>query len=943
MLMKTSLKRLTALLIIFIFATASIQPAVFGAAGNEVIDVVATGTGNSAGDGDGDTVDGADAADEAGAPDIAESAAPAGPAVGSPAGYSDLSASYTDLTQDEKAEILNRLGMLLGDPDRGLMLDIKVRRSDAAVFFTRLLGQEQYVKDRSTTDFATSRFPDAPEGMWYTPYISYCTSIGIIAGRTDGYYYPDDNISEKEFANVLLKILGYEYEVDYNWDNVYEFSYDVGLFEDPAYLTRKEDNRDYYRRDVCDQVFAVLGLEKKNSSKLLIEELVETGAISEQAAADLGFDLSGLSRPGPDTNIYPEDADIYGVYHLEPDLLWVVFTKPVTFRDEAVEICQTYDYSKVLSVRVEEKSNRDALLRTGEQLPGMDYTIDISNVIEPDGTNAGMLSFDFTGYDAGAAKDTPGGLTSLKRDINALPGTLNNSAPPSDTGSGEGDAPGADAASGAAPGDGAGDDSGGAGEAGNAGGAGALPASTRPAGNADPSVDYFRITNAFTTASNELVVYFSHPISETALNVAYYNIVQGNSILCSGSAGQIQVELVENTINAVRLIASGATFSRGAQYRVTVSGRLTSVYTARMNEGVEDYYTFVAENVAERVDSFTLDSINTISQYGIELEFSQPIDASTARQTYNYQVLDQNNRKMDISSVSLVAVQNSVSGAASSGESRVVRISLTQPLLTHQDCSLTIIYAQNSKKTASIANQTYQFQYGGQSETVQKSPLALTGAISNDPATAELYFSLKLDPVSAVITSNYSINGYFDGKSLTANPVKVSYDPVLSPYMVRLYFPVDRRFSRDHLYSIRISNSIRDEKKQSPDRTLEMQFYANNRDSATPVLKDAVIVGEGIVRLDFSKEILFDPAIISEGNFILTDIDSNGANANLDSQLSPILVKYIDTSTIILRFDSIDISRKYNARFNAITDYSGLYTTRYPDQGSSVALRNGKR
>ena len=225
MLNKMRTNRLTAFIIIFLFTIVQPISAIIGATGNnfiavfaaaEITDVNAPEDSNAnapegaevnAPEGaEANAPEGADANASEGADnnagdiidvgyattaELTEAALPASPAPD----YSDLSANYADLTQDEKAEILNRLGLLLGDPDRGLMLDIKVRRSDAAVFFVRLLGQEQYVKDRSETDFATSRFPDAPEGMWYTPYISFCTSIGIIAGRTDGYYYPDDNIS----------------------------------------------------------------------------------------------------------------------------------------------------------------------------------------------------------------------------------------------------------------------------------------------------------------------------------------------------------------------------------------------------------------------------------------------------------------------------------------------------------------------------------------------------------------------------------------------------------------------------------------------------------------------------------------------------------------------------------------------------------------------------
>ena len=948
-------KRLLSLIIVLVFLITSSLPAAFGAGGATGATAwAATGAVGEAPDDEeadgaatvGGAEDGEDGEDAEGA-EGAEGAEEA-----PPPDYSDLSASYADLTQDEKAQILNRLGVLLGDPDRGLMLEIMVRRSDAAVLFTRLLGREQYVKDRMETEFATSRFPDAPEGMWYTPYIAFCTSIGIIVGRDDGYFYPDDNISEKEFANVLLKILGYEYGADYFWDTVYEFSYDIGLFEDPEYATRTVDNREYYRRDVCDQLFAVLGLEKKNSPKLLIEELIETGAISERVAADLGFDLSGLTSPGTyDAGGEPVDADIFGIYHLEPDLIWVVFTKAVTFRDDSIEICQTYDYSKSLAVRVEGKTPRDLLLRTGEQIPGMDYTLEIYNVIEADGTNAGYLDMDLVGYIPGAAKDTPGGLTSLVRDANNLPGPSQAAAQSPPAGQDDGgviDASGGSSGQTAADANTTQQPDGVATtpqqDGGTTSDTPATPTTTAPVpptqtGNADREADYFRIINAYTTASNELIVYYSHPVSEAALNASYYYINQGSTILCSGSAGQIGAELVEYSTSSVKLTVSGLTFVRDTQYSVTVSGQLISSYTARLNDGSQDSFTFTADNVAVRVDNFTLDNIVTPTQYSLEVEFSQAINNEVAMQAFNYQVMDHNGKKIDVSNVTIITDTGSAIGAGSTTAAKKVRINLAQPLLTRQNCTLTVIYIQNSTQTSIIANQVYQFQYSGQGETVQKSAIALTGAISNDASSVILYFSQKLDPVSAAILSNYSVNGVFEGANQTITPVKATYDADLTPFMVQLYFASNRQFVKDRAYSVRISASIRDEKRHSPDRAPEMQFFASNQEPVNPVLKDAVIVGDGIVRLDFSKQILFDPARISEGNFRLLD-SAGGAGA---AQITPILVKYIDPVTVILRFDSLDMSRKYSVHFVSISDISGQYTTRYPELGSSVAVRAGKR
>jgi len=909
-----------------ILAAPAFNPAVYAAQGDDVIGVIFDENAHLA---QADPDDGEDTGelDDAGA--AFGAAAQGGSSSGAGGGwtaeaalldYPDLSARYADLTQVEKALILYRLGVLKGDVDGSLMLDMKVRRSDAAVFFTRLLGREQYVVDRAGDEFASTRFPDSPDDAWFTPYIAFCTSIGIIVGRDDGYYYPDDTISEKEFANVLLKILGYEYNLDYNWNTVYEFAYDIGLFDDPAYATRTEDNREYFRRDVCEQVFAVLSLEKRDSTKLLIEELVESGAIIEATALELGFDLSGLSYPGfSGGGGYPDFADIYGVYHLEPDLLWVVFNKPVSFHDEAVMISQTYDFSEILNARVETKTSRDALLRTDGQKPNMEYMIDISNVLEMDGTNAGMLSFEFWGYDPRAQADSPGGLTSLTRDVNNLPGSPLGGEYIESAGGG-GNADGGDGSSGTS--------------------SGQTQQSGWAAGNADPSVEYFRIINAYTTAYNELLVYFSHPITDAATVSSLYTVLQGGTVLSNGAAGQIKAEIVENSVNAVLLTVSGLAFTRGSQYRLSVGGNLISSYTAALNEGAGDAFNFTAEIVTERNEAFALTSVEGISQYGVELEFTQPLDADVAQREFNYVVTDYNGRRQDVLSVNIASGPASAGGGSSGA--RVVRLNLSQPLFPNQGYELTVVFSQNFARTETIVNRTYPFQYSGRAEAVLKSTLALTGAVSYDPSSVELYFNQKLDPVSAVINSNYTINGMFGGVHYSVNPVKASYDPQLTPFMVRLYFQSDRKFEKDRAYSIRIGNTIRDEKRTSPEHPIEMQFFASNRDPAEPVLKDAVIVGDGVVRLDFVKEIQFDPARITDGNFRLIDMDG-GAAAGNEQTIMPILAKYIDSTTVILRFSSLDASRRYRVYFISISDFSGQYTTRYPDHGSSVAVRNGKR
>ena len=865
----------------------------------------------------------------------------------------ELSARSTNLTSEQKAEILNRLGMLKGDPNIGLMLDIKVRRSDAAVFFTRLLGKEQHVIDNKDAAYAMTDFPDTLEGSWYTPYVSYCVSIGLIAGRTDGLYYPDDNISEKEFANVLLKILGYEYNVDYSWDDVYEFSYDIGLFEESSYAVKTEDNRDYYRKDVCDQVFSVLGLEKKNSTKILIEELVDTGSISLDAAYELGFDLSNSDVAGgqsgnADSIPLEEYADIEAIYHTAADMIWVIFTKDVTVKIENIEISQTYDFSKTLEIDVLEMTSRDLLIKTSKQEKDIDYTIDINNVIEKNGENAGMLSFDFLGFNPQAKNDTEEGLTTKSRqDFLAAVESQKQSGINSGSSQTGGTASGGNASANNAntettgneqsTGSGTGSTTGNGGTANQAGtqtGTGSQGSSSGSStGNADMSVDYFRIINAYTTASNQMVAYFSQPISETALNDTYYNIFQEGILFASGESGGIKAMLLENTNNAVKLTIPGARFIKDFHYQLTVSERLVSSYTAKLNEGNEDSYEFKAEAVAEQGNFFTTKEITTSSQYVVEVEFSQAVNPTTAKHQYNYYLVDQTGRRFDISAAT-------VESRKSDQVQAVVRLSTAQPMNAQSKYLLTIVFAQNFDGSASIANEEHAFYYLPTMTGTSVSPIALTSAVSYDLSTVDINFDRKPEAVSAASVSNYSVFAV-ENKAFTITPVKVYYDPVLTPYTVKLFFQQDKKFIKDAAYVIRVSQSIRDENMASPSKAQEMQFYAANTRTNSPGLSDVVYLGDGIVKLSFSKEIMFNQANISEANFTMEPVGTSGTSGS--DRLVPMMAKYIDPLTVILKFEQFDVSKNYRVRFTAIQDYSGQYTAKYPDTGTAASMRYGKR
>jgi len=77
-----------------------------------------------------------------------------------------------------------------------------VTRAEMAAFLIRALDETDNLPPYS------GRFPDVAAGAWYTPYVERLAEVGITAGRADGTYGPDDQVSRAEMSAFLLRALG---------------------------------------------------------------------------------------------------------------------------------------------------------------------------------------------------------------------------------------------------------------------------------------------------------------------------------------------------------------------------------------------------------------------------------------------------------------------------------------------------------------------------------------------------------------------------------------------------------------------------------------------------------------------------------------------------------------------------------------------------------------
>lgn len=140
-------------------------------------------------------------------------------------------ASYTDVTSkqnQEAIEVLQAVGIMVGDDNGNFNPDQKVTRNEMAVVMSNLMDY------RAATYAGTSPFTDVPS--WAEPYVAACWNNGITSGYTKTTYGGSDTVTTSQAALMLMKALGYfQYQSDF--DNDWQFAVikkatQIDLFDD---------------------------------------------------------------------------------------------------------------------------------------------------------------------------------------------------------------------------------------------------------------------------------------------------------------------------------------------------------------------------------------------------------------------------------------------------------------------------------------------------------------------------------------------------------------------------------------------------------------------------------------------------------------------------------------------------------------------------------------
>ena len=109
-------------------------------------------------------------------------------------------------SEDEAAQVLAALDIMVGDQNGDLALDRTLTRAE----FTKLAVAASTSRDTVGDTVAVKPYPDVPQNHWAAPYIKAAVDLGLVQGDLRGYFNPDRTITLAEAVTVVLRLLGYE-------------------------------------------------------------------------------------------------------------------------------------------------------------------------------------------------------------------------------------------------------------------------------------------------------------------------------------------------------------------------------------------------------------------------------------------------------------------------------------------------------------------------------------------------------------------------------------------------------------------------------------------------------------------------------------------------------------------------------------------------------------
>lgn len=121
------------------------------------------------------------------------------------------SAAYTDqadIVATEAVDTLAALNIMTGDTDGSFRPNDTVTRAEMCRMIYSIRNQGK--SDASGYANMQTTFTDVGESAWFSGYVKYCQSVGIVSGRDAKTFDPNAKVTGVEAALMCLRVMGYD-------------------------------------------------------------------------------------------------------------------------------------------------------------------------------------------------------------------------------------------------------------------------------------------------------------------------------------------------------------------------------------------------------------------------------------------------------------------------------------------------------------------------------------------------------------------------------------------------------------------------------------------------------------------------------------------------------------------------------------------------------------
>ncbi len=416
--------------------------------------------------------------------------------------------------------------------------------------------------------------------------------------------------------------------------------------------------------------------------------------------------------------------------------------------------------------------------------------------------------------------------------------------------------------------------------------------------------DFFIISKVEAVNSNVINVYFTQPINDNVIVPSYYSLAKAGALVLQGSTTTMQISKLSTTNKGISITLKNYAFSSEEVYNLSINGKAVSQYGVQLKDGLGDSVKF--NSVISQSVPFELSQIVANNSNTIQLSFNKAVNAIIAQQVFSYYITTSSGTPIAIAKAQV----DETTG-------KTVTLTVGTPLVLNQKYNVLINNVNDQTRQFSITEKQYDFQaiYG------TTSTIKIGSAYSTDANSIIVNVSQPLDELTANAASSYLIYNVTDGVYM-GSPIAVYYNKSNSPLMVKIFLSQGKLLEGYKKYDVRLTGTLKDEFGNGINTIEKFEFNHNSISVVDTYISEAKIIGASTVKLSFSKEIALNVTNIMSNNYSLSYLDGG-----VSLKKTPISVNYIDPSTVILKFDSLDITNTSTISFGQLTNYAGYVTT----------------